>query len=454
MPYKLFKSHHDNFPKWIDNATRILIIKKKLAHKKYKNSKLTSDYEEFSLLRSQCKSALDECKKRYLSKIENNIVNDTNAFWKYVKSKTDLSSLPANMFLKNAWGNCPKTIADLFATHFESVYCHENSSNFKWACNQNCPNPVDLNVITIEIENILIKIGALKSSTKRSPDGIPSIFVKKCAESLSLPLHILFNNSLFLSKVPSVWRISYITPIHKTGSRSDVENYRPVSIGSPIAKVFESCVTDIISFAVKNIIFNNQHGFCKGRSTATNLFVFTNYVIESMELGYSIDCVYTDMSKAFDRINVNLLIAKLAWLGFDDPLLSWLKSYLSNRKQFVLINGIKSRCIDAVSGVPQGSHLGPVLFSLFVNDIVNVIHSSEILLFADDVKIFKCIGSLNDCLALQADLYNFEMWCECNKLELNIPKCKLITFNRKHCSINYQYSLSNTYLKKFLYVPI
>ena len=136
-----------------------------------------------------------------------------------------------------------------------------------------------------------------------------------------------------------------------------------ISIGSPIAKVFESCVTDIISFAVKNIIFNNQHGFCKGRSTATNLFVFTNYVIESMELGYSIDCVYTDMSKAFDRINVNLLIAKLAWLGFDDPLLSWLKSYLSNRKQFVLINGIKSRCIDAVSGVPQGSHLGPVLIT-------------------------------------------------------------------------------------------
>ena len=171
-----------------------------------------------------------------------------------------------------------------------------------------------------------------------------------------------------------------------------------------------------------------------------------------MELGYSIDCVYTDMSKAFDRINVSLLIAKLTWQGFNDPLLSWLKSYLSKRKQFVLINGIKSRCIDAVSGVPQGSHLGPVLFSLFVNDIVNVIHSSEILLFADDVKIFKCIGSLNDCLALQADLYNFEMWCEYNKLELNIPKCKFITFSRKRCSINYQYSTVRVFLSGSIFI--
>jgi hypothetical protein len=119
---------------------------------------------------------------------------------------------------------------------------------------------------------------------------------------------------------------------------------------------------------------------------------------------------YTDMTKAFDRINIHILLKKLDTLGIGDHLLSWLQSFLHDRKQYVILEGIKSRCVKVSSGVPQGSHLGPVLFSLYIN----VINHRKFLLFADDLNFFRRIVNTSDCFLLQADLDAVQLWCNNN----------------------------------------
>jgi hypothetical protein len=178
-----------------------------------------------------------------------------------------------------------------------------------------------------------------------------------------------------------------------------------VPIMSVFPKILDSIVSDVITNTVKNIIIDEQHGFLKGKSTITNLFVLTEYVINCFEKNMEVDCIYTDLKKAFDRVDIIYkLCLKLSIVGIGDPLLSWINTYLTNRKQKVRITSHRSREIKVTSGVPQGSHLGPVLFSIFINDIKNVIRHSLFLLYADDLKLFYNIRSEQDCVRIQDDL--------------------------------------------------
>ena len=143
-----------------------------------------------------------------------------------------------------------------------------------------------------------------------------------------------------------------------------------------------------------------------------------------------VDVIFTDLSKAFDKLDHGILLSKLRSIGFDNTLLQLLQSYLSNRKFFVSYNGYTSIKNTAKSGVPQGSNLGPLLFLLFINDLPNSLFC-ETLMYADDVKIFSTINSYNDCLTLQFNLSVLHEWCITNRLKLNIDKCKIVTFTRK-----------------------
>lgn len=133
--------------------------------------------------------------------------------------------------------------------------------------------------------------------------------------------------------------------------------------------------------------------------------------------------IYTDFSKAFDRLDHRIIATKLLGFGFHVNLVSFFVSYLSNRLQFVEYNGFQSKDYLASSGAPQGSNLAPLIFALFINDITSSL-SSECLLFADDMKIYKIIRCRNDCLLLQDDLATISNWCKTNNLDLNVSKCK------------------------------
>ena len=206
-------------------------------------------------------------------------------------------------------------------------------------------------------------------------------------------------------------------------------------------------VSSQLTWEFKNVIINEQHGFCQGKSTLTNLLIYQNDILDAFERKHQIHSIYSDFSKAFDTVNHKHLISKLGSLGIGGSLLAWIESFLTGRNQWVKINNFLSNTIEVYSGVPQGSHCGPLFFNLFINDIAEYITHSKFLLFADDLKIYLEISNLSDCLLLQEDLNSFVNWCELNCMKLNTDKCYCVNFNRLYSSVDFDYTLNNIPLK-------
>ena len=188
------------------------------------------------------------------------------------------------------------------------------------------------------------------------------------------------------------------------------------------------------SFIIDHIYANNyfsnfQNGFMKGRSTISQLLEIMDHWTKSFDLDTQIDCIYLDFKKAFDSVSHELLIHKLKSYNISDSMITWLSSFLNNRRQSVRINGSTSSWTSVTSWVPQGSILGPLMFLLFVNDIPQIT-SSNIILFADDTKLWGLIKSIDDVNILQEDLEKIIEWCQKWKLHLNVKKCKYMAIGR------------------------
>lgn len=228
----------------------------------------------------------------------------------------------------------------------------------------------------------------LPSKLSAGPDRIPPYFMKSCLYTISKPLHFLFNKSMTEHSFPKAWLSSYVLPIYKKCDRHDVKNYRPVSILSSIPKLFGKVLMPYLQWHCKGVFDSCQHGFVPQRSTTTNLLVYEQDILSALELSSQMDVIYTDYCKAFDKVNHSILLSKLEAMGFPTYLVEWLQGYLSNSVQIVRIHGFCSREIPARSGVPQGSHLRPLLFILFVIDLSRCFSYCKPLFFADELKIY------------------------------------------------------------------
>lgn len=247
--------------------------------------------------------------------------------------------------------------------------------------------------------------------------------------------------------MPLLWKSAFVTPVHKKGPKTDIETYRPISKLCIISKVLEKIVYDQAYNVLKNYFSLNQHGFLQHRSTVANLALLNDYVTEAMDSGLQVDVVYTDYSKAFDKIDHTLLISKLNAMGIHGDLLRWFSSYIDKRSQAVVVNNYVSGWVTVPSGVPQGSLLGPLLFNVFVNDISKCFVYSQLLCFADDMKIFAKIGSGHDSNLVQSDLARLDEYCLVNKLILNPSKCFVVTFTRQREPIIAAYTLKGHVLQ-------
>ena len=384
---------------------------------------------------------------QYVLRIEGNIKSNPKSFWHFIQSKRDGSSIPTSTHYNGTQSYTIDDTVNLFADYFKSNYVSD-SLVFDNSILNNVDSCVDLGSMVLSHEEILNALSQLKISVKVDIDGISSILLNKCALSLSFPLREIFNLSLNSGTFIDCWKMASITPVFKSGSRNDISNYRPISKLSNISKLFEILVNNRLFFLLKRHICPEQHGFFAGRSTVSNLSVFSRFCISSFDSGHQVDVIYTDFSKAFDKVSHAVLLAKLSKMGFHSNLLNWIRSYLLNRVCFVVINGCKSYHFIASSGVPQGSVLGPLLFSLFINDICKCFHFVKFLLFADDLKLFYNIASLSDAIRLQSDLNNLLSWSLTNCLPLNINKCFAMTFMKCINHIAFSYSLSGTFLQK------
>ena len=233
-----------------------------------------------------------------------------------------------------------------------------------------------------------------------------------------------------VGSIPLDWRTGHVTPIHKKGSRAEVSNYcyyRPVSLTSVVCKVMETLVRNaILDHMLDNdFVSGYQHGFLPGRSCTTQLLEVLDHWTEILDNGGALDVIYLDLAKAFDSVPHSRLLTKLQSYGIGGSLLQWIRSFLLDRHQRVMIAGIGSNWAPVLSGVPQGSVLGPVLFICYINDMPDVV-SSFIYMYADDTKLCRETGNSSDCTKLQLDLNNIQNWADQWQLKFNSTKCKVM----------------------------
>jgi hypothetical protein len=372
------------------------------------------------------------------------IGENPKAFWNLVNSKNNRKSLPDEMKYNNITSSGAKDTAELFNDYFTAQF--NNSAYVKPAIRTFVND--NLSVIVLSVDDVYNVLLNLDISKCNGPDMIPILVYKRCAEVLAPSLTLLFNRSLLSGIIPYEFKFANVIPVFKKGEPNLVNNYRPISILPTVEKIMERCVHNVIYGITKNDININQHGFISKRSTNTQLLEFYNNVHKTLENHKQYDVTYLDLTKAFDRVPHDLLLYKLKSFGYNGTLLLWFKNYLHNRKQSVVINGCKSRKSNVTSGVPQGSILGPLLFTYYINDLFSCITSdSSVFLYADDSKIGHCINTLNDCLKLQQNLDNLVKWSKDWGLKFNSSKCVVMSFCKRNV-LEFDYKIDNSTLQR------
>ncbi len=268
----------------------------------------------------------------------------------------------------------------------------------------------------------------VNSQSSAGPDGYPGKFWHSLHSTLASPLSIIFNMSFITGCLPSCWKHSVITPVFKKGDPTSPSNYRPISLTSIACKVMESAVRDaLLAHFERNKLLNpDQHGFLTRHSTGSQLLECINDWTDAIEQGNCTDVCYIDFSHAFDSVSLAKLIHKFLAYGVSGRCINWLTAFLIDRTMCVKSNNVCSRNIMQLSGVPQGSVLGPICFVLFVNDISNCVKYCKLKLYADDVKLYFHFGSENWSDLMQRDLDAIAEWAQMWQLSISINKTYLL----------------------------
>lgn len=303
-------------------------------------------------------------------------------------------------------------ISDYFRKFFVGVYQGETHFD-EGAFDYLGQSEHRLDGIVFSLDDVRLTIAGLDVGKGAGPDLLPNKFLKHTCDAISRLLLPLFNFSLESGTFPRKWKHSYITPIHKSGSRSSIVNHTGVVGLSAISKLLEKMVLKHLYDSLSEVINPHQRGFGKGKSTVTNLADYTSFLRREVGHGKQVDAIYTNLAKAFDKVDHDILILKLSRLGISEQLLRWISSYLRERTQVVKFRNTISDIIHVTSSVPQGSHLGPLLFVIFINDWTNLMKGSRFLLYADDLKIFKVVENADDCEMLQK---NVDVLSECEEV--------------------------------------
>ena len=437
-------------PVWGNMELTRLNRKRKSTLRAYQKMKNASNRIRFTTASRAYKTLNKRLYLNYINKTEHNLRLNPKSFWRFINSKRKEDGLPSSVFLKEIVASSADRKCQLFVEHLSGVFSNEctSSDNIAAALRYVPRNEIAAHTFTISSDEVTDAIRKMKLSYNAGPDGIPAGLLKKCCEFLNVPIASLFNLSMQCQQFPQCWKSSFMFPVFKKGDKRNVENYRGITSLCACSKVFEAIVYDHLFFHVKNYISTSQHGFFPGRSVFTNLLDFTSLCLRTLDQRAQVDAVYTDLKAAFDRVDHGILLAKLDKLGVSTGLTAWLASYLQNRRMAVKLGASLSDWFCNNSGVPQGSTLGPLLFSLFINDICRLLPPGTRLLYADDTKIYVVIHSREDCVRLQELINLFAKWCDSNCLTISVNKCSIISFSRKKQTLIHEYFINDHSLQR------
>ena len=387
---------------------------------------------------NRCSRILKDAKESYKSSIKNKIEEQTlgsKEFWKITKkilnpgkssiptivngpeilpSASDKASLFAEMFSKNSTLDDSNVPLPDFPLRTDKKLC-------------------DAKIAACDVEFFICDLSVSKAT---GPGDIPVIVLKNIAPELSPILEKLFNLCIKRKCFPSIWKESSVCPVYKNkGERSDPSNYRPISLLSIISKVFESTINKHLKnyLGTNLLLIDSQYGFRSSRSTADVLTVITDRISRTLDKGFDARAIALDISKAFDKVWHKGLLLKLSSYGVSGHILGIIKSFLSGRSLRVVINGQSSKMFFLNAGVPQGSVLGPTLFLIFINDLLDNVLKSFVNIFADDTTNYgvtsKNYSHNNLCDDLSHDLSEIVKWGNEWLVSFNTSKTNLVSFH-------------------------
>lgn len=429
------------YPSWYTSQIIKDIQIKYNLHKKYKASKSRSDYAAFSQARARVKADTANARGRHRDRVQNHLVSDPKAFWNYIRSKR--RNLRQNKLFKNGCIITDQECANEFAQYFYSVYnpkpAQLDVAAAGAAAGGNCGARVHLAGLCLaEVRRALTCLPAKHSV---GPDGIPPFIFRDCRFALEEPLLHIYNVCLANTTFPDRWKVSRVVPIPKAGGGLEPGDYRPVALLCTPAKVFESAIHHSMYAQVRAQLSDAQHGFRPGRGTTGNLLNLMTRVVPAVDAGRQVDVVYFDFRKAFDTVDNDILLRKLAYVGCTPHTLTFFANYLRDRRQYVDCAGCLSEQYFTRSGVSQGSNLGPLQFILMINDLPDVVQETTCLLFADDLKLVHEIDDVTDHARLQSDIDRVVEWSHNNNMHFNISKCSVLTFSRARAPCHHPYHL-------------
>ena len=369
--------------------------------------------------------------------------NNVGAFYKFVNNKVGRNHGVGPLSMNNVIFTSDWDKAAILNQYFESVFTNDNNilPDFPMRVND-CID--DIHVSPSIVLKILKK---LKVNSAAGPDRLPPVFFNKTASVIAYPLSVIFRNLIDLRSLPSEWKISHVTPVFKKGAPTDPSNYRPISLNSCCCKILESIIAqDLLEFLdTHKLISKHQHGFLKKHSTTTNLLESLNDWSVSLSNNRSVVVAYIDFHRAFDSISHVKLIHKLKAYGIGGNLLAWISVFLINRFQRVRVGSSLSNLGPVISGVPQGSVLGPLLFNLFVNDLTDFfdpsVHSK---LYADDVKIYSDISDPTLSSNIQIHLDAIKLWASKWQLVISESKCNILHLSLSKSKSRPNFSFSDS----------
>lgn len=296
----------------------------------------------------------------------------------------------------------------------------------------------------IDAEEIIRTVQAMSAGKSAGPDNISISVLKHHIQELSVHFATIFNASVYAAVYPDALKTARVVPIYKGGDANDYHNYRPISILNSINTIFEKLLAKrIIRFLNKHqVLLENQHGFRANKSTATAVKTLSETVNKALNANCYAIGIFIDIKKAFDTVNYEILLMKMERYGFRGLFKEFFQSYLNGRTQFVKIGSTASSVEGITCGVPQGSVLGPILFSLYINDLPLVLEHGNTIMYADDTA-FLFSGEELKCLERKAnaDLTKVSHWFRNNKLTLNVSKTNYLIFSSPTKTQSYQVNL-------------